>query len=104
MARITKVEFETLRTERDGWRSRAEAQLGEAEQLRALLAQEIELRKQWENDARRARRELVRRSHAAQTTVVAQSGALGTLARAYCEANGVRSCTREQALSMAGGA
>lgn len=89
MARITKqAQLDALRVENA--------------QLRAAWAAEIELRNAWEQDAKRARRALVQRSHAAQTTVVAQSGAIGSLARAYCEANGVRSCTREQALSMAG--
>ncbi len=92
MARQTKqTQIEALRTEN--------------EQLRALLAQAHtetlaaqELARRWEFDARRARREIVKRGN---TPVVARGGAIGQLAAAYCEAHGVKVCTREQALSMA---
>ena len=88
MARTTKqAQIDALRVEN--------------EQLRSMLSSEIKLRETWEADAKRARRTLVQRSHAAQTPV---GEGIGALARAYCETHSVRSCTREQAMSMAGGA
>lgn len=88
MARVSmKSQIEALRTEN--------------EQLRGLWRDEIQLREAWEADAKRARRALVQRSHAAPSP---GGEGVGALARAYCAANGVKSCTREQALSMAGGA
>lgn len=89
MARITK-------------QARIDALCTENEQLRSMLASEIRLREAWEMDAKRARLELVRRSHAARP--VAPGTQFADLAKAYCETHGVRSCTREQAMSMAGGA
>ncbi len=90
MARITlSAQLEAARTENA--------------QLRAQLAAAHTLADQWEADARRARRELVRRSHAAQTPA-SQARGLSALAAAYCATHGVRSCTKEQAMSMAGGA
>lgn len=88
MARHTKqAQIEALRCEN--------------EQLRAQLSAAVQEQAEAMHTACEAREQLlaVRAQRMPATSVVT----INQLARAFCEVNGVRSCTREQAMSMAGG-
>lgn len=72
----------------------------ETAQLRALLAAQILETKAWEHTAQCVRRELKARRCEAMPSPRVPSD-LASLAKAYCETHSVKSCSREQAMSMA---